>query len=149
MKKTPRRADVVICGAGMAGICTAHCLAERGLRDILLVDKRFPLTLTSDKSAETYRVWWPGEANKDKFALLSRSVELMEALVREGGGTLTMRPRGHCHITTHEQKVSDFKEASQSHAHLGLGPLRLHEGQTKGNEEYVPLSKEGVHLHAT
>jgi len=51
-----RKADVVICGAGMAGISAAYHLAvKRGVRNVVLVDERDPLTLTSDKGTEAYR----------------------------------------------------------------------------------------------
>ena len=54
-------ADVVICGAGMAGAAAAYHLAVRhGVRDMALVDEREPLTLTSDKGTQAYRNWWPG-----------------------------------------------------------------------------------------
>ena len=50
--------EVVICGAGIAGVAAAYHLAvRRGVRDVVLVDERPPLTLTSDKSAECYRNW--------------------------------------------------------------------------------------------
>ena len=45
------QADVVICGAGIAGISAAYHLAVRhGVKNIVIVDERPPLTLTSDKS---------------------------------------------------------------------------------------------------
>ncbi len=75
MSDVPRSADVVVCGAGMAGICTAFFLTKMGVRDILLVDRRFPLTFTSDKSAETYCNWWPDET---MLRFLNRSTEIME-----------------------------------------------------------------------
>jgi len=56
-------AEVVICGAGIAGVTAAYHLAvRRGVRGVVLVDERPPLTLTSDKSTECYRNWWPGPA---------------------------------------------------------------------------------------
>ena len=56
-----QRADVIICGAGIAGVAAAYTLAvHHGIHDVLLVDERAPLTLTSDKSSEGYRNWWPG-----------------------------------------------------------------------------------------
>ena len=59
-----RTADAVICGAGIAGIATAyHLTVGHGLRRVLLVDPRPPLSLTSDKSTECYRNWWPGPGN--------------------------------------------------------------------------------------
>ena len=49
-------AEVVICGAGIAGIAAAYHLAVgRGVRGIVLIDERPPLSLTSDKSTECYR----------------------------------------------------------------------------------------------
>ncbi len=65
----------MICGAGIAGIATAYYLAEtQGITDVILVDKRAPLTLTSDKSGECYRNWWP-----DPFLaqLMNRSIDLI------------------------------------------------------------------------
>lgn len=60
---TPTTADIVICGAGIAGISAAYHLAARhGIGDILLVEEGAPLMLTSDKSTEAYRNWWPAPA---------------------------------------------------------------------------------------
>ena len=57
------RAEVVICGAGIAGVAAAYHLAvRRGVKQVLLVDEREPLTLTSDKGTQAYRNWWPGPA---------------------------------------------------------------------------------------
>ena len=53
-------AEVVVCGAGIAGIATAFHLTRQGVRDVVLVDERPPLSLTSDKSTECYRNLWPG-----------------------------------------------------------------------------------------
>ena len=58
MKKST---GVVICGAGIGGIAVAYYLTNRfGISDVILVDERPPLSLTSDKSTECYRNWWPG-----------------------------------------------------------------------------------------
>ena len=58
---SPKTAEVVICGAGIAGIAAAYHLAvRRGVTGVVLVDERPPLSLTSDKSTECYRNWWPG-----------------------------------------------------------------------------------------
>ncbi len=55
-----RTAEVVICGAGIAGISAAYHLAVRhGVRRVVLVDERAPLSLTSDKSTKAYRIWCP------------------------------------------------------------------------------------------
>src|SRR4029453_18787 len=86
--------EVVICGAGIAGGATAYHLAvRRGVRDIVIVDERPPLTLTSDKSAECYRNWWPGPGN-DMVALMDRSVDLLEELAVESDNVFRLNRRG-------------------------------------------------------
>jgi len=62
----PTTAEVVICGAGIAGIATAYHLTRQGVTDVVLVDERPPLSLTSDKSTEAIATggrapatrWW-------------------------------------------------------------------------------------------
>src|SRR5687768_9886167 len=72
-------AEVVICGAGIAGIATAYHLTRRGVTDVVLVDERPPLSLTSDKSTECYRNWWPGPGDA-MVAAMNRSIDLLEEL---------------------------------------------------------------------
>jgi len=125
-----RSAEVVICGAGMAGVCTAYWLARAGMHGIVLIDCQFPLTLTSDKSAETYRVWWPGETNTDKFGLLDRSVSLIEGVVKESNGTLQMMPCGHCHVTMTAEKAAMFRSQVAAYATLDQGPVRIYDSRS-------------------
>src|SRR2546429_2973204 len=92
-------AEVVICGAGIAGIAAAYHLAvRRGLTDVVIVDERPPLSLTSDKSTECYRNWWPGPGD-DMVALMNRSIDLLEELARESGNVFRMNRRGYLFAT--------------------------------------------------
>ncbi|HJO90863.1 MAG TPA: FAD-dependent oxidoreductase, partial [Anaerolineales bacterium] len=75
-------ANVVIVGAGIAGISAAYHLAvKQGMRNVVMIDERDPLTLTSDKSMECYRNWWPGP-NDHMVCFMNRSIDLMEDLAR-------------------------------------------------------------------
>src|SRR5574342_1427175 len=119
-------AEVVICGAGIAGVATAYHLAvRRGVRGVVLVDERPPLTLTSDKSTECDRNWWPGPGN-DMVALMNRSIDLLEELVRESGNVFRLNRRGYLFATTEPGRVAQFERAAKDAAALGAGPLRLH-----------------------
>ena len=40
-------AEVVICGAGITGVAAADFLARSGMKNILLVDERPPLSFTT------------------------------------------------------------------------------------------------------
>ena len=76
-----RSADVVVVGAGIAGISAAYHLSVRHeVRNVLIVDPRPPLTLTSDKSTECYRNWWP---NAPMVSLMNRSIDIFEELATE------------------------------------------------------------------
>ena len=73
---------IVICGAGIAGIALAYELAvRRGRRGVVLVDERPPLSLTSDKSTEAYRNWWPGPDDA-MVRYMNRSIDLIEAVAQ-------------------------------------------------------------------
>ena len=80
-------AEVVICGAGIAGVAAAHFLSKAGVKNILLLDERPPLSFTSDRSTECYRNWWP---DAEMLALMNRSIDLMEGLADESGNVFRM-----------------------------------------------------------
>ena len=101
-------AEVVICGAGIAGVAAAYHLAvRRGVRDVVLVDERAPLTLTSDKSAECYRNWWPGPGDA-MVALMTRSIDLLEELARESDNVFRMNRRGYLFATADPARASEL-----------------------------------------
>src|SRR3990172_5145392 len=103
--------DVVICGAGIAGISAAyHLSVQHGIRNIRLVDPLPPLSLTSDKSTECYRNWWPGPDNA-MVAFMNRSIELMEILARQSGNVFHLNRRGYLYLTADPTRLSDFIQA--------------------------------------
>lgn len=85
--------DIVICGAGIAGIATAYYLSTRyGRKDIVLVDRQQPLSYTSSKSGENYRDYWP-QTCMAEFS--GRSIELMESLAEETGNAFELSQSGY------------------------------------------------------
>ncbi|HEX5240630.1 MAG TPA: FAD-dependent oxidoreductase, partial [Candidatus Limnocylindrales bacterium] len=85
-------AGIMIAGAGIAGIATAFSLAERGIRDVVIVDPRPPLSLTSRRPETNYRLWWP---------LAARSLALVEALLADGAA-VPMDRRGYLYVSDAE-----------------------------------------------
>ncbi|MBI4011190.1 MAG: FAD-binding oxidoreductase [Candidatus Rokubacteria bacterium] len=121
-------AEVVICGAGIAGIATAYHLAVRhGVDRVLLVDERPPLSLTSDKSTEAYRNWWPGP-DAAMLRLMNRSLDLLEALAEETGNVFRMNRRGYVYATADPAHAVELAGAAETAAAMGAGPLRRHPG---------------------
>jgi len=130
-------ADVVICGAGITGVAAAHFLSKAGVKNILLLDERSPLSLTSDRSTECYRNWWP---DPRMLALMNRSIDLMEMLADESGNIFRMNRRGYLYVTANESSVGDLETASHRISSLGAGPLRVHPSSAF---YYQPSSAEG------
>ena len=136
----PTSGNVVICGAGIAGVAAAyHLSARRGMRDVVLVDERPPLTLTSDKSAECYRNWWPGPGD-DMVAVMNRSIDLLEELAQESGNVFRLNRRGYLFATADPGRARLFAGAAEEAAALGAGPVRLHR---TASSDYRPSAGDG------
>ncbi len=121
--------EVVICGAGIAGVSTAYHLAIGGkFSEVTLVDERPPLSLTSDKSTECYRNWWPGPGPA-MVSLMNRSIDLLEQLAAEHGNPFNLNRRGYLFATADSERVADFEAQGLEAAELGAGTLRIHRGQ--------------------
>ncbi|MBN1657164.1 MAG: FAD-binding oxidoreductase [Anaerolineae bacterium] len=137
-----RTAAAVICGAGIAGISAAYHLAVRhGVQNVILVDERPPLSLTSDKSTECYRNWWPGPGTA-MVDLTNRSIDILEDLACESGNAFNLSRRGYLFVTGNPARIPDFERVARESTGLGAGPLRVHRGQP-GDPEYVPAPAEG------
>ena len=129
---TKETADVVICGAGIAGVALAHQLAVRqGVRRVLLVDERPPLTLTSDKSTEAYRNWWAGPDGA-MLALMNRSIDLLEALAVDSGNAFHLNRRGYLYGTADPAHIAALRATGARAEAQGAGPLRVHEAGGAG-----------------
>lgn len=133
-------ASVVICGAGIAGVSVAYHLAVRqGVKNVVLVDERPPLTLTSDKSTECYRNWWPGPGDA-MVRFMNRSIDILEELADASDNYFGLNRRGYVFLTADEARAESFAESAHSISALGAGPVRVHEA---GNSSYAPAPAEG------
>lgn len=129
--------NTVILGAGIAGVSAAYYLSIRyGLKDILLIDDQPPLSLTSDKSTECYRNWWPGPDDA-MVRFMNHSIDLLEKLAQESGNIFNLNRRGYLYLTANPANVPEMLLAAQESASLGGGDLRVHRGEA-GDPIYVP-----------
>ncbi|MBM4329930.1 MAG: FAD-binding oxidoreductase [Deltaproteobacteria bacterium] len=142
MRSSSKKADVLICGAGIAGIAAAyHLSVKHGIKNVLLVDELPPLSLTSDKSTECYRNWWPGPGDA-MVSLMNRSIDLIEDLARESGNRFHLNRRGYLFATADPARITTFKRAAEETAELGAGPVRYHKGRSE-DSVYVPAPAQG------
>ena len=142
-----RTSEIVICGAGIAGIATAHALARRGVRGITIVDDLPPLTLTSDKSTEAYRNWWPGPDDA-MVRFMNRSIDLLESWADASGDRFLLNRRGYVYATADAAKAAQFMADGTRAAAQGAGDLRLYRTAAEA-EAYVPSRHTGYHDHPT
>ncbi len=128
--------DVLVVGAGIAGVSTAFHLARAGAR-VTIADPRAPLSLTSDKSTEAYRNWWP---SAEMVAFMDRSIDLLERYSIESTDVFGLGRRGYLFVTsdrsTLEAKIAEARAVSD----VGAGPVRHHRG---GRSGYTPSPTEG------
>jgi len=106
------KAEIVVCGAGIAGITAVYHLSKLGIKDILLVDSRPPLTFTSDKSSESYRNFWPSQT---MAAFMDRSIDLLDELALESDNYFQMNRRGYVYLTAQAGLMADWKQAADRH----------------------------------
>ena len=139
---TQTTADIVICGAGISGIAAAyHLSVQQGVPQVVVVDERPPLTLTSDKSTECYRNWWPGPGDA-MVRFMNRSIDLLEALAAESHNYFHLNRRGYVFLTARPQRAQTFKENATTMAALGAGPVRIHDGRSAA-PPYQPAPASG------
>jgi len=121
-----QRADVVVIGAGIAGVSTTFHLACRlGVTNVVLVDPRPPLTLTSDKSTECYRNWWP---DRPMVGLMNRSIDLLEKMAEESGNVFSLKRPGYLYVTSDQTTLDEMTRQAEKTSVMGGGDVRRHPG---------------------
>ena len=135
----------MICGAGIVGIACAYFLAVvNGARNVVLVERDAPLSMTSDKSTECYRNWWPGPDDAlyggAMVGLVNRSIDLLENIARDTGNRIHMNRRGYVYATADATRIPTLREAGLNAERFGAGPLRVHQDD---QSNYVPSSPSG------
>ncbi len=138
----PKSTDIVICGAGIAGVSAAwHLAARHGIGDVLLVEEGSPLMLTSDKSTEAYRNWWPGPGDA-MVRFMDRSIDLLEELAEASGNFFQMNRRGYAFLTADPATAERYRLSAEESSRLGAGELRVHRGRA-GDPSFPPHAAEG------
>lgn len=135
--------DAVVCGAGIAGIAVAHALAtQQGVQRVLLVDERPPLSLTSDKSTEAYRNWWPGPDDA-MVHFMNRSIDLLEQWSDASDNRFLLNRRGYLYATARPERAALFEADATIASLQGAGPVRTWSTIADAAQGYRPSSDRG------
>jgi glycine/D-amino acid oxidase-like deaminating enzyme len=131
---------IVICGAGIAGIAAAYQLAVvHGVDNVTIVEAGNPLSLTSDKSTEAYRNWWPGP-DWQMTAFMDRSIDLIEEIARATENRINLNRRGYLFATADAAKIDFLHTMTQLAESRGAGAARFHDTLSSA---YVPSPERG------
>jgi glycine/D-amino acid oxidase-like deaminating enzyme len=118
---------IVICGAGIAGVAAAYYLAaEHGCDDVVIVEPGNPLSLTSDKSTEAYRNWWPGP-DRAMTAFMNHSIDLIEEIARATRNRINLNRRGYAFATADPAKIPFLQTMAATAEARGGGAARIHD----------------------
>ena len=77
-----------------------------------IVEPGNPLSLTSDKSTEAYRNWWPGP-DRAMTAFMNRSIDLIEGIARATGNRINLNRRGYVFATADAGKIPFLQRDGQ------------------------------------
>src|SRR4051812_2822466 len=139
-------AKIVICGAGIAGVAAAYFLSlKNGVDDVTLVEPGNPLSLTSDKSTEAYRNWWPGP-DRAMTAFMDRSIDLIEEIARVTGNRINLNRRGYVFASADSGKIDFLQTMAKSAETRGGGAARFHDTATS---VYTPSPERGFDFALT
>jgi glycine/D-amino acid oxidase-like deaminating enzyme len=125
--------EILVIGAGIAGIATAYYLAVQHKRArLLIVDEGQPMALTSAQSGENYRNWWP---HPTMAAFTDHSTDLMEDIARRTDNRFHMTRRGYLLVTRDDKPEELLRQLYAGYGASASKLIRLHEGASK---DYSP-----------
>ena len=121
-------AEVVVCGAGFAGAAAAYHLAVRHrVPNVVIVDEREPMTLTSDKGTQAYRNWFDGP--DDIMArFVGRSIDILEEMAEASGNAFQLSRHGYAFVTADAAMREWLRAQARRLESFGAGPVREHPG---------------------
>lgn len=134
--------DILILGAGMAGIATAYHLAvKHNLKNITVVDERAPMGLTSSRGTMAYRNLFPGPGDA-MVQLLNRSIDLFQELDMESNHAFNLSQNGYIYLTAQRSQIEIWRTLAQDAAQRGVGAFREHSTA----DTYIPALVATSHV---
>jgi sarcosine oxidase subunit beta len=105
MKKT---ADIVIIGGGISGLSTAYNLASRGMKDIVLLEKKFLMSGSTGRCGAGVRMQWGTEMN---CVLAKSTCEIFENIneMLDFEGDVEFQQGGYLLMAITEKEVEQFR----------------------------------------
>ena len=113
-----RTADIVIIGGGVMGTSAAYHLAQRGVKDVILLEReQFFGTGATGRCAGGVRYQFSTEIN---VRLSIESLAMLERFRQEIGQEINYRKCGYLFVLTDERHVQVFRHNVEMQSRLGV-----------------------------
>ena len=122
MSALPEKAEIVIVGGGIQGLMLAFCLAERGMKEIAVVDAGYWQGGASGRNGTMVR---GGFASEEWTRFFGHSLELWIGLSRRLGENVMFTRRGYAIVAEAEATDALLDRMAATHRHCGLQSRRL------------------------
>ncbi len=109
--------EVVVIGGGVVGISIAYHLAKRGCRDVVVVERNYLGSGSTEKCPGGIRQQFASEVN---VRLSVESVRFFERFEEETGHAADFRQDGYLILATREDDLAAFRESVQLQRRLGV-----------------------------
>jgi sarcosine oxidase, subunit beta len=113
----PERAKIVIIGGGIMGLALAWNLAERGERDVVVLERGYLCAGASGRNGGGVRMQW---GTPTLIQLARRSIELMGRFARDLGINIWLRQGGYLFLAKSEAVVRKLERSAQLHNAHGV-----------------------------
>lgn len=118
MSDFPKHTEIVVIGGGVMGASTAYHLAQRGVKDVMLLEKEsFFGTGATGRCAGGVRYQFSTEVN---IRLSQASLPMLDRFEEEMGQAIDRRRCGYYLLLTREQDVAQFRQNVALQHRLGV-----------------------------
>jgi sarcosine oxidase subunit beta len=138
----PDRAEIVIIGGGVMGLSIAYNLAQRGLTDVVVLERGYLAEGASGRNGGGVRQQWSTGLN---VRLMQESVELCRSFAVELGVNVWFRQGGYLFLARTPAEVARLERNTALQNRLGL-PTRMIDAD--GARDIVPELDAGGILGA-
>jgi sarcosine oxidase, subunit beta len=103
----PSRAEIVIVGGGVMGLAIAYYLAQRGLDDVIVIERGYLAEGASGRNGGGIRQQWSTEIN---IRLMQESVELCRRFAVDVGVNVWFRQGGYLFLARNAREVARLEK---------------------------------------